>query len=199
MLGWTAAWDTLSPMAPSASSIVFTLLACLFLAVTGFLHLRSGPRRSRLLASLAVVTSSAALALNLNREVGQAARVGAEIRLATTKRLIEVAATAPGVRQAMLPEIAVGVRVKPLSGAVNQATEPRWEAEAGGPVLRAIAATPRTQGALELTLTPDRVSPIRLRWMLVIWTGVLLIGLGLTGGTRLSVVGLGAPETAAST
>jgi hypothetical protein len=175
-----------------------TLLALLFLGVTGFLHLRKGPRRPRLLASLAVVISCAALAVNLNREVGQATRVVAEIRLMTTKRLIEVAATAPGVRQAMLPEIAVGVRVKPMSGSANEATEPRWVEEGGGPVLTAIAATPRTQGALELTLTPDRVSPVRLRWTLVIWTGVLLIGLGLIGGARLGMVGLGAPETAAS-
>jgi len=185
MLGWTAAWDTMSPMAATPSSIVLTLLAGLFLAVTGFLQLRGGPGRPLLLASLAVMTSAAALALNLNREVRQATRLVAEIRLATTKRLIEVAATAPGVRQAMLPEIAVGVRVKPLNG-TNGPSDPRWGEELGAPVLTAIAATPRTAGALELTLTPDRDSPSRLRTFLLTWLGVLLLGLGLTGAARLT-------------
>ena len=186
MLGWVAAWGSIRPQLPSLLSGLLTTLAVVGIVLSALAFLREAERRWRIIAFVCALGVLAVLAVDLRWSVGRAARSAAEVQVLTLKRLIEVAATAPGVRQAMLPEIAVGVQVRPLAQAPPVETDVRWVEEPTGPAVTVVAATPRTQGALELTLHPDRQEPARLTRWLAMWVGLGALGLGLTaGGARI--------------
>jgi hypothetical protein len=186
MLGWAAAWGTIRPQLPSVLSALMAGLAATWILISALVFLREADRRWRIVAFGCALGFLAALAVELQWSVGRAARSAAEVQVLTLKRLIEVAATAPGVRQMMLPEIAVGLRVRPLAQADSVASDVRWGEDAGGPTVTVVAATPRTQGALELTLQPDRQAQSRLTLLLAGWVGAGALGLALSaGGARL--------------
>lgn len=186
MLGWVAAWGTIRPQLPSILSGLLTTLAVIWIGLSALVFLREGDRRWRILAFICALGFLAALAVDLRWSVGRAARSAAEVQVLTLKRLIEVAATAPGVRQAMLPEIAVGVQVRPLAQAPPAETDVRWSEDPAGPAVTVVAATPRTQGALELKLQPDHREPARLTRWLAVWLGLGALGLSLSaGGARI--------------
>jgi hypothetical protein len=179
ILGWAATWGTVRHQLPSLAAALLTTVAGACLVVAALVFLREVDRRWRILAFLCALGFLAALAVDLGWSVHQAARVAAETRLLTLKRLIEVAATAPGVRQAMLPEIAVEVEVRPWRGTVTPATDVSWGRDQLGPFLSVVAATPRTQGGLELILHPGTSGLARLRLVLAGWVVLGAAGLGL--------------------
>lgn len=186
MLGWVAAWGAIRPQLPSVVSSLLAGMAAAWILISAVVFLRESDRRWRILAFGCALGFLAALAVELQWSVGRAARSAAEVQLLTLKRLIEVAATAPGVRQVMLPEIAVGLRVRPLAQADSVERDVRWGEDAEGRTVTVVAATPRTQGALELTLQPDRRGQSRLALLLAGWVGAGALGLGLSaGGARL--------------
>lgn len=180
ILGWAAAWGTVQPRLPSLSAAAITILAAASIGVTALVFRRGGGRRWRMAAVLAGPGLLALLAGDLGWSARFTARAAAETRLRTLKRLIEVAATAPGVRQAMLPEIAIDVQVRPRRGRAESAMEVRWGRDDQGPIMLAVAATPRSQGGLELTLRPDMSGLARLRLELAGWLAVGGAGLWLT-------------------
>jgi hypothetical protein len=194
MLGWAAAWGTIQPQLPSVLSGLLTTLAVTWIVLSAIAFLRETDRRWRILAFVCALGLLGALAIDLQWSVGRAVRAAAETKVLTLKRLIEVAATAPGVRQAMLPEIAVGVRVRPLPQPEAMESDVRWSEDAQGPMVTVVAATPRTQGALELTLQPDRRNQSRLMLLLGAWVGAGALGLAFTAaGARFRPVGLPVP------
>lgn len=180
MLGWAAAWDLVPARVPSGSS---KLAAVIVLVTLGVIAVALLLGRARVFPPLAVALAGAMmlLALDLHRSVGRTLADGAELRVLTLKRLIEVAATAPGVRQALLPEIAVGVQVREHEGsAADTPTGTRTDPSTGEVV--AVAATPRTGGGLELALAPERERLGRFdRWLALCLAG------GLAGLTLLAL------------
>jgi hypothetical protein len=199
MLGWTAAWRTVRPQLPSLMSGGLTALAVAWILGAALVFLRETDRRWRVVAFMSALGFLGVLALDLGWTVHRAARAAAETRLLTLKRLIEVAATAPGVRQPMLPELAVGVQVRPLDAPVTPATDLTWGQDAQGPTVTVVAATPRTQGGLELTLHPDGGNLSRLDLALAAWVAAGAVGLGLTAwGARPGAAGLPAQPKAPS-
>lgn len=180
MLGWAASWDLMPGRVPSGRS---KLLAVMVLVALGVVAVALLLGRARVFLPLAVglATALMLLALDLHQSVGRAIEDGAGLRVSTLKRLIEVAATAPGVRQALLPEIAVGVRVREHDASSAGVPAGTWTDPATGAVL-AIAATPRTGGGLELALVPERERLGSLdRWLALCLAG------GLAGLTLLAL------------
>jgi hypothetical protein len=186
MLGWVAAWGSVRPQVPSFRTWFLTGLAAAWTVLAVLVFLGEVDRRWRVVAFVSALGFLAILTVDLGWSVHQTARTAAETRLLTLKRLIEVAATAPGVRQAMLPEIAVDVRVRPFRQAVTPPTDVAWGRGDVGPNLTIVAATPRSQGGLELTLQQDTSGLARLRLVLAGWLALGAAGLGLSAlGARL--------------
>jgi hypothetical protein len=180
MLGWVAVWNAVRPQLPSLGAGFFTVLAGLWVPVAALVFLRELDSRWRMVAIVTGLGLLLLLALDLGWSIRQASRAAAETRLLALKRLVEVAATAPGVRQAMLPELAVGVQVRPLGRPVTAAADVGWGSDEAGPALTVVAATPRSQGGLELTLHPDTRGLARLRLVLAGLVALGAAGLGLT-------------------
>jgi len=196
MLGWVAVWNTVRPQLPSLGAGALTALAAAWIVAAALVFLCAVDRRWRLVALVAALGFLLVLALDLGWSVHQTSRMAAETRLLTLKRLIEVAATAPGVRQAMLPEIAVDVRVRPYRQSVTLATDVGWGRDEEGPTLTVVAATPRSQGGLALTLQQETEGLARLRLVLAGWLALGAAGLVLAAlGAREP---RGGPEPARS-
>jgi hypothetical protein len=186
--GWAAAWRTLR------SHLTGPLPAgCVLLAVGGLgfaaLTLWRDPVSAwRLLALVVAGGGLGLLALALGGMVHATARSATAVRLLTVQRLVEIAATANGVKAARLPEIAVGLQVRPLNRQVTADEDLERENGPAGPVARIVAATPRNQGGLVLEMTPVEAAAggpwgSLLLWWLAGAVGLLLVGraAGLSG------------------
>jgi hypothetical protein len=182
MLGWAATWGAVRPRLPTGSALLLSALAGVAVIAAGVVLLRRAQPRWRLGAIAGTVACLALLASDLDWSVRQTARAATETRLLTLKRLIEVAATAPGVRQTMLPEIAVGVLVRPFSGTATSGRDMVRQETDSGPVLSVAAATPRTQGGLELSVRPVETSLRELRRLLAGWVTLAVLALCLAAG-----------------
>jgi hypothetical protein len=82
----------------------------------------------------------------------------------------------------MLPEIAVGVLVRPFSGTATSGRDMVRQETDSGPVLSVAAATPRTQGGLELSVRPVETSLRELRRLLAGWVTLAVLALCLAAG-----------------
>jgi len=179
MLGWAATWNTVRQGLPSVLATALTIVTVALVVVAAVVFLREVERRWRLVALLSAFGFVLVLAVDFGWSVHQTERTATETRLLTLKRLIEVAATAPGVRQAMLPEIAVGARVRPLSTGVTPTTDLVWQEDAAGASVSVGAATPRTQGGLELSIHAGNEEVDRLLLVLAGWVALAAAALGL--------------------
>lgn len=176
ILGWAAAWEVLEGRVPSRRAL---LLAAVGVATLGLLVVALlAPWRVRWLFFLLAGATQVVLALELRSGVEQTVRDSASLRVLTLKRLIEVAATAPGVRQALLPEIAAGARVREARVSDSIPADEVWVDDRTGEVVTR-AATPRTGDVLELALMPELERVLRLDRLLVLWLGTGLLGLTL--------------------
>ncbi|MEO8635425.1 MAG: hypothetical protein ABI587_09130 [Gemmatimonadales bacterium] len=182
--GWVGAWDSLAPQVPGLRANLISVVAFLAICAAGLAFLREQATRFRLVA-LAV---SAGLILVLGADLGWSVRLTArsstDLRLLIARRLIEVAATGAGVRQARLPEIAGGLTVElvdlPSSGQVDvqRVNGP------DGPRATIVAATPRTRDGLRLSMKPTEAELLGCWVGLTSW--VLLATLALAGSTWVS-------------
>ncbi|HSB55298.1 MAG TPA: hypothetical protein VLD58_13130 [Gemmatimonadales bacterium] len=181
MLGWAAAWETVPDSVPSPSAMTLSVLTVVGLLLLLVVQWRPSLMQRRLPLFVAAGAVLILLAVDLRSSVQQTMADAAALRVMTLKRLIEVAATAPGVRQAMLPEIAVGVRVRPVTDTAASTGAVRTD-KVTGEVL-AVAATPRTGGSLELALLPEQEGRRRLDRFLALLMGTGLLGLLLMAAT----------------
>lgn len=174
-LGWVASWGALEPMLPTHEAIVLSLLALgLAAGALGVVVIGGGRRRLGVLLGLAAA-AGVVLALDLGRIVDSTSHAAVQARLITVRQLLEVAATAPQVRQAELPALALDLEVELRRGAEGADQPVTWDARGAS----VVAATPRTQGSLLLRL-PRRggATAALLRPMAL---GSLPFGLGLLG------------------
>lgn len=184
-LGWAAAWGTLGPPHQPLHTRVLTLAAVLGVLFAALAFLQERDRRWRGIAFISSLGAIALLALDLAWTVQRTARTATDTRLLTIQRLVEIAATAPGVRQAALPGIASGVAVQPLSGPVSPSEDVVRGSDRSGPFARVEAATPRSQGGLRLSLRPLEADLGGLRLTLAGWVLLAAASLGLTAWTAL--------------
>ncbi len=150
--GWIGVWGTVPDRVASAHAGLLTLLAAGLLLFLGVASLREERRWTRYLP-YAVAGTAALLALDLGIGARGTARAATDLRLETLARLVEMAATAPGVAQGRLREIGVGTAAAsvglPSSGAVVERSD-----SAGEPRASIVAATPRTRSGLAFTARP---------------------------------------------
>lgn len=175
--GWAAAWNTLPLVLSSRLTVLLTLFAILGLGAALLIlrhrHVPVGRRRA-LLAALGCLSF---LILSLGLSVRQAAKNSTAVRLRMARRLIEIAATAGGVRQARLPEIAANFEVRSLESPVISTDAVERRVDGGRRIARVIAATPRSRGGLEIRMTPVEAGLGRLWGMLLLWSGIGVAGL----------------------
>jgi hypothetical protein len=188
-VGAAAAWNTLPARLISSRYGVGTLVA-LGGIVAALLAWRYDPRRvwRRVVTAMALGLLTL-VAVGLGEGVWQTARESTALRLLTARTLLEIAATASGVKQARLPEIGDGLSVRELAQPVNRNDDVTDLDEADGPVAMVVAVTPRTRTGLELRMAPVEAGLGDLWWALVAWLGLGALGLSL--GVRAA--GLSAP------
>ena len=179
-LGWVASWGALEPMLPTREAIVLSLLALgLAGGALGVVVIGGGRRRLGVLLALSAA-AGLVLALDLGRIVDSTSHAAVQARLITVRQLIEVAATAPQVRQAELPTLALDLAVEPRRGAEGADQPVVWDAEGAS----VVAATPRTQGSLLLRVPRGAGTADGLLRPMALGSlpfGLGLLGLGLLG------------------
>lgn len=177
-LGWVGTWGAVGPRIPSPLALVLTVLAVAATALAVWASGWSGPIRQRALAVGTVVLAVLLLAAELNSTVRATQRAGIQTRLETVRHLIELAATAERVRQAELPAIAVDIALAARRRTPIADSGVVWSDS----VASISAATPRTQGSLQLAvplLTPGiDPTPAQLVWLLIPALGAAILFLG---------------------
>ena len=182
--GWVGAWDTLSRQVPGFRVNLISLLALISIAAAGLAFLREQSARFRLLALGVAVGMILVLGADLGWSVGLTARSSTDLQLLIARRLIEVAATGAGVRQARLPEIAGGLAVEPVVAPPPGQTDVRRMEGPDGPRATIVAATPRTRDGIRLSMNPVETGLLGCWIGLTSW--VLLAALGLAGSAWAS-------------
>jgi antitoxin (DNA-binding transcriptional repressor) of toxin-antitoxin stability system len=180
LLGWAATWRTLRTQLPSAHASLVTLLA-----IGGIVAAAAGlwsehTARWRLIVFTAAMGLVTVLAIDLGWSVYRTARVGSDTRLLTVRRLVEIAATAEGVKQSRLPELGAGTTVRLLRRPVPPSEDVIRDEEDGEPVARIVAATPRTQGGIAFSLRPMEEDLGELWLGLLAWLGLSALALALS-------------------
>lgn len=174
---WVAAWGA-APATESGpllrAAYIGAAGAIVLLAILGLLQARPPWRWACFGAvALMVVLLRAALGLEWEGELRQAT----ELRLLTLRQLVEIAATAPGVRQAMVAEVAASAETAPFALPPPAESEVSWGQDSLGAVATILAATPRTLSGLRLSLhlplRPESLTGRVMPWLLVL----LLAGL----------------------
>jgi hypothetical protein len=182
VLGWVAAWNTVQTHIPSRHLTLLTLLSAFGLGSATVTLLRHTRPRWRFVAVFSALGVVGLLGLDLGWSVHRTARAATDTRLLTLRRLVEIAATAEGVRQARLPEIGGGLesrRLSPPFATPDDVVRETDDEDRGTPVARIVAATPRTQGGLEFRATPAEAELGGLWLRLATWLAVAALGLGM--------------------
>ena len=182
--GWVGAWGTLAQQVPGFRANLISLLAFLGVAAAALAFLREKATRFRLLALSVSAGLILVLGADLGWSVGLTARSSTDLQLLMARRLIEVAATGAGVRQARLPEIAAGLTVEPVDAPPPGQIDVRRVAGPDGLRAMIVAATPRTRDGLQLSMEPVESSLLGCWVALTSW--VLLAALGLTVSAWMS-------------
>jgi hypothetical protein len=181
-LGWAAAWNTIPSRTTTPFSIICSLLAVAGIIAAGLTWARRTRPAWGLLATAIGFGLLALLAIILGVGVQLTARSSTAVRLLTARRLIEIAATANGVRPARLNEIAAGLQVRELTPPVTPIDDIARRDSPSGPIAFTIAATPRTQGGLELRLAPVETGLGSLWRTLLLWLGLGGVGVAFAAG-----------------
>lgn len=178
-LGAAATWNTLAGQLFSPALGLGTLLALGGVA-GALLSWRYDPRRDwRLVVTAMALGLLTLVAVGLGVSVRQTARDSTALRLLTARTLIEIAATASGVKQARLAEIGIGLMVEELGSPVTRDDDVTDLHVEDGPVRSVTAVTPRTRGGLGLRMVPVEAGLGGLWWALLTWLGLGSVGLGL--------------------
>lgn len=180
LLGWAAAWQTVRPNVPSAHAALLSVLAVGAIAAAAAGFRVEHTARWRVVALAGAVGLAGALALDLGWSVHRTAQVATDTRLLTIRRLVEIAATAEGVRQARLPEIGIGTTIQLLPRSTAPSEDVIRDEEDGEPVARIGAATPRTQGGIAFSARPFEAD-LGVVWLrLLAWLELSALALAFT-------------------
>jgi hypothetical protein len=151
------------------------------LAVLGLLRARAWWRWGALAAVVAmIIVIRGALGVQWEGQL----RDATELRLRVLRHLVEVAATAPGVRQATVPDVAASAIATPYALTPPAQSTLTWGQDSVGAVATILAATPRTLSGLKLSLhlptAPEVLTGRIMPWLLLL-LGVALVELLVSG------------------
>jgi multiple sugar transport system permease protein len=185
VIGWVAVWRSLGGPWPGPVAVGLAVMAAAAMIGAGRSFLRDRPLLWRRRVAWAAALVGLLAGLGFARDLRSTARRATEVRLRTSARLIEVAATANGVRRSRLPEIAVDAVVSPAARDSLAPAEVNYVRDGGVGWARIVAATPR-QGddtALEIRLLPSG-SGLGFTWAAMVALTMLAIGsVGLAAWT----------------
>lgn len=147
----------------------------MLLAVLGLLRSHSTWRWSTLGSVVVmIVLLRAALGLEWDSQL----RESTDLRLRALRHLVEIAATAPGVRQVTVGTVAASATVEPYALTPPAQSDVVWGQDSLGAVATILAATPRTLSGLRISLhLPERPEALTGRvmpWLLVVLLVALL-------------------------
>ena len=177
--GWVAAWDAVPRRPPPAHAGLLTLVALLLVVLAGVVADRGGRERWTRWVAPAAGAAALFLALALGVTVRRTAVAATDLRLLTLAQLVEIAATAPGVPQARLPEIGAGAHPEAVATPAGVGIIERGDS-AGIPRARIVAATPRTQRGLAFSVRPFEAELAALPLQLLGWALLAALAVGFT-------------------
>lgn len=172
--GWLAVWNAFPVAFVGAYLRLLFLLVAAGIMVSALLCLPGRRLQPRWLAVVGTALGVLLLTVILNQKIDRTIRAATALRLETVRRLVEIAATAPGVRQATVSDVAASVEVRPLAIAPPPGTGVSWSEDSAGPVATILAATPRTLSGLALVLRPREPDPDLVGRGLWGWCGLVL-------------------------
>jgi hypothetical protein len=182
-IGWLAVWDTLPDFDDPDEAVLFGMLS---FSIAIWLGVASRRGAARLRRDMLVVLSAAAAALAgfaLNAELQRSAEAATEIRLQVTRRLMEIASTADGVRSTALLHLAPGLLLERVRGGVERRDSVEWQVQDREKLGTVVAIRP-TGGAFRLTGIVSRWELDRAQLVLVgVWCA-LLVALLLAADAR---------------
>ncbi len=111
-VGWVGAWETLPPLAEPRQAVLLGMVAFLAALSLGIERYFGASRVVRNGLAVLSVGTAAWGGLVLRSALQETAEASTEVHLQLARRLIEVAATADGVRSAVLPRLAPGLELQ---------------------------------------------------------------------------------------
>jgi hypothetical protein len=141
-VGWVAAWDTLAPLEEPRQGVIYGIIAFaagVGLGIAGYLG------RSRLVRDGLVLVAAGAAALlgmELRSELARSARAVTGIHLLLSRRAVETAATADGVRSGALLGLAPGLSLARAEASAVREDSVAWRVEDKATVGSLIALPP---------------------------------------------------------
>ncbi len=177
---WVAAWNVFPGLRVGTRLRLLFLGSALGIVLTGVLGMPALRSSLRWVTAAGGAVALVLLVMTLTERITTTVRAATELRLEALRRLVEMAATAPGVRQATVPDVAASAEVRPLARAPAVGSALAWDADSAGPFATITAATPRTLSGLALTLRPVDPDPIPILAQLRRWCGIGLAGLLVT-------------------
>jgi hypothetical protein len=153
---WVAVWGA-APLSQSGSLLRIGYIGAagslMLLTVLGLMRTRAWWRWGAFGGCVAmIVVIRAALGAEWEAEL----RSDTELRLRTLRHLVEVAATASGVRQATVPGVAASAQTAPYALTPPAGGDVAWGQDSVGAVGTILAATPRTLSGLRIALHPPQ-------------------------------------------
>lgn len=171
---WVATWGA-APVTESGSLLRIGYIGAaggiVILAVLGLMPARAWWRWATVGGIIVmIVLIRAALGVEWENELRRAT----ELRLLALRHLVEMAATAPGVRQVTVPLVAASAVTAPYALTPPAESDIAWGQDSLGAVATILAATPRTLSGLRIALhLPER--PEILTGRVMPWLMILLL------------------------
>lgn len=142
IVGWIGAWETLEPFAESRAVVLFGILAFTAAVVLGVTGYRGSRRPVRDFLVLASAGAAALMGLALRHELRESSERATATHLLLTRKLIELAATADGVRSSALAGLAPGLILRRSDRSAVRADTITWTMEYQDKVGSVIAQRP---------------------------------------------------------
>ena len=128
-VGWVGAWETLPPLAEPWLAVLLGMIAFLATLSLGIERYFGASRMIRDVLALLSIASAGWAGLELRSALQRTAVATTETHLQFARRLIEVAATADGVRSAVLPRLAPGLELQRTDRRAVRGDSVIWEGE----------------------------------------------------------------------
>jgi len=177
VVGWVATWDSFERRPPAADSWVLMAVAASAVILSGLAAAERVPARWCRPTVLLAVGALLALALDLGWGLRDTARRATETQLRTARQLVEVAATARGVRPADLPAMGGGIAAIPYQPvSVPGGAIVRGEVD-GVRVASIRAQTSRHGGGIEFTIPTLEDRLVTADFILAAWVGLAALAL----------------------
>lgn len=181
---WVAVWNGARSPEPGILlrfGYIGTAGGLVILALLGLLH-SGAPWRWAVAAT--TIGFVLLIRLALGSEWESQLRESTELRIRTLRHLVEIAATAPGVRQVTVPNVAASATVVPFALTPPAQSEVVWVQDSLGLAATILAATPRTLSGLKLVLhlpePPEQLTGRVMPWLIGV-LAIVVIMLVLSG------------------